>query len=121
MPHNTTPSIVILSSGDLFADGIASRLRQYDKEVRLSIVNPQDSDYLVQIEATDPVAVILNAKEADPKNQCLLCGLLNTFPNLDILRLTMEPDMVQVIRNRKIYLERVHDLIDLLRKGQSVE
>lgn len=119
MPTGEPSSVVILSSGNLFADGVANRLRQYDNGLIFYKINPQDFDYLNQIEKFNPVTVILNATEKDPHDHCLLCDLLTTFPNLDIFRLSEEPETVQFIRNRECYMEKVQDLVELIRQSQS--
>ena len=56
--------VVILSGQSLFAEGIASRLRQYPHLVQLEIVDPRRPDAMAQITAAQPSAVILDV--ADP-------------------------------------------------------
>ena len=55
--------LIILSDHTLFAEGIASRLRQYPERVEVHFVNPQQADYLEQIKEICPSAIIIDARE----------------------------------------------------------
>jgi hypothetical protein len=108
------PKIVILSSGNLFAEGVANRLREYAQELHIDIINPVEVEYSSRLEAIGPSVVILNASETDIHNRCLMCDLIANFPNKKIVRLTEDQGMVQVIRNSQYSMESVHDLVEMI-------
>jgi hypothetical protein len=106
--------VVILSKYSLFSEGVASRFQQYPERVEIYFIDPQNQDYLERISAIQPSAVILNTSEVDSENRCLLCSLLATFPEIMIIRLAVEQDLVQVITSQQNRMDEIRDLLDLL-------
>ena len=106
--------VVIMSDHSLFAQGVASRFKQYPERVHLHFVNPGDDDSFDQIAAIRPAAVILSSSEADMKESGLLCDLISAFPSIRIIRLAVDQDPVQVITSEQSQLNEVRDLLDLL-------
>jgi DNA-binding NarL/FixJ family response regulator len=64
--------IAILSGHSLFAEGIASRLRQYPQQVDVCFVDPQQLDYVEQLTEIQPAAVIIDAQDSRTTQCCLL-------------------------------------------------
>ncbi len=106
--------VVIFSDHSLFAQGVASRFEQYPERVRLHFVDPREGDSFDQIAAIGPDVVILDASEAEMKEQCLLCDLITAFPAIRIIRLSIDHDPVQLITSQQSQLNEVRDLLDLL-------
>ncbi|MEW6404214.1 MAG: hypothetical protein AB1649_20650 [Chloroflexota bacterium] len=111
--------VVILSDHSLFAQGVASRFKQYPERVHLHFVNPRDDDSFNRIAAIQPAAVILSSSESDMREKCLLCDLVSTFPSIRIIRLAVDQDPVQVITSQQSRLKEVRDLLDLLDEGKE--
>ena len=110
-------SIVILSSHSLFAEGVASRLRQYPQRVNVQFVDPQQPDYIDQIKTIRPAAVVVDAADTDNSQCCLLCDLLIASLNVTIIRLKVHRKDVQIIASAQRPFNEVKDIIDLLEQS----
>ncbi|MEW5958305.1 MAG: hypothetical protein AB1801_11305, partial [Chloroflexota bacterium] len=55
--------VVIVSTHSLFAEGVASRLRQYLEQTQFEIVNPRQPNAMTQITAAHPAIVILDVTD----------------------------------------------------------
>ena len=108
--------IVILSGHSLFAEGVASRLRQYPQRVDVHFVDPQQSDYMDQIKNIRPTAVIIDAADTDNSQCCLLCDLLMAIPNLTIVRLEAQKPDIQIVNSSHHRINEVRDIIDIIEK-----
>jgi hypothetical protein len=106
--------VIILSKQTLFAEGVASRLKQYPQRVEFQFVDPQNPNYLDEIEAAHPSAVILDAAELKIDKHCVLCALLLAFPFIKVIRLAVESDYIQVISSTKHRLGEVRDLLEVI-------
>ena len=91
---------VILSNHSLFAEGVASRLREYPQRVDVSFVDPQQPDYVEQIKVIRPAAILVDAADTDNTQCCLLCDLLMSFSNVTIIRLAAQRKDIQIITSR---------------------
>ena len=105
--------VVILSGHSLFAEGIASRLQQYAEQVDVVFVDPGQDEYLEQVEKFEPSTVFIDALDAKPTQCCLLCELLIEFPNITLVRLTVDQKDVQVIVSKKQQFDDVQDLVNI--------
>ena len=106
--------LVILSNHSLFADGVASRLRQYPERVDLHFVDPQQADYLEQIKKIRPCAVILDAMDKDTSQCCMLCDLLSALQNVTIIRLEVQQKDIRVITSMQRQFDEVRDILDII-------
>jgi hypothetical protein len=106
--------IVILSGHSLFAEGVASRLRQYPQRVNVHFVDPQHTDYMDQVKDIHPTAVVLDAADVDNSQCCLLCDLLMAMPNLTIVRLEAQKADIQIVNSSHHHINEVRDIIDII-------
>jgi DNA-binding NarL/FixJ family response regulator len=109
--------IVILSGHSLFAEGVASRLRQYPQRVDVHFVDPQQLDYVDQITVIQPSAVIIDAADTDTTQCCVLCDLLSALENVTIVRLEVQKKDIRVITSARQQFAEVRDILDII--GQS--
>ncbi len=106
--------LIILSNHTLFAEGVASRLRQYPERVDVSFVDPQQADYLEQIKKKYPSAVIMDATDTDSSQCCLLCDLLSALENVTIVRLDVQQKDIRVITSMQHRFNEVRDILDII-------
>jgi DNA-binding NarL/FixJ family response regulator len=106
--------LIILSNHSLFAEGVASRLRQYPERVDVRFVDPQQADYLDQIKEIRPSAVIIDAADTDRTQCCLLCDLLMALGNVKLIRLEVQHKDIQIVTSSQHSLAEVRDIIDIV-------
>ena len=107
-------SVVILSGRSLFAEGVASRLRQHLERFKLHTVDSRQDDALAQVVAVRPSAVILDASDPNVTDHCPLNTLLEALPSLKIIRLDPQRNQVQVVTSEQRQATEVSDLISLI-------
>lgn len=106
--------VVILSSRSIFAEGVASQLRQHLDELSIEVVDIREPDALERVVATQPAAVILDASDAALSNCDWLNQLLNTLPKLKLLRLDPLQDQMQVVTSEHRHMGQVQELMDII-------
>ena len=106
--------VVILSGRSLFAEGVASRLRQHSDQIELHNVDYRQADALAQVIALQPSTVILDATDPDVDTQCPLGSVLEALPSLKVLRLGPQQNQVQVVTSEQRQATEVSDLISLI-------
>jgi len=106
--------VVILSSHSLFAEGVASRLRQHSEYVDLHHVDVRQPNSLQRVLDARPSVVILDATEPDIDRQCPLGAMFQSLPSLKVIRLDPHQDHVQVVTSEKRLAGEVRDLVDLI-------
>jgi DNA-binding NarL/FixJ family response regulator len=111
--------LIILSNHSLFAEGVASRLRQYPERVDVHFVDPQQADYLEQIKTIRPSAVIIDAADSDNTQCCVLCDLLMALGNATVIRLEVQRKDIQVVTSSQRPLSEVKDLIDIVEQSNQ--
>jgi hypothetical protein len=114
----TRAEIVILSSRSLFAEGVATRLRQYLGEHALALVDARQPDALQAVIAAEPEAVILDAGDDEVTRLAPLGVLLSALPALRILRLDAQRDEIQVVTSQRHEARQARDLIDILKESK---
>ena len=112
--------LVILSNHTLFAEGVASRLRQYPERVDVHFVNPQKTDYLEQIKEIRPSAVVIDAADTDSTQCCLLCDLLMALANVTLIRLDVQHKDIQIVASAQRPLNEVRDIIDIVERSPQM-
>ena len=109
--------LVILSNHTLFAEGVASRLLQYPERVDLRFVDPQQADYLEQIQKIRPSVVIMDAADTDCTQCCTLCDLLMALVNVTIIRLEVQSNDIQIVTSSQRPLTEVRDIIEIVEQS----
>jgi len=112
--------IVILSSHSLFADGVASRLREYPQRIDVRFVDPQQPDYIEQINAIQPAAIVIDAANGESPQCCPLCNLLVSFSNLTIFYLEAQQNDIQIVTSVRHSLNEIRDLIDIVERSPQM-
>ena len=111
--------IVILSGHSLLLEGIATRLRQIPSRVEVVFVDPEQENYIEQITASQPLAILMDTL-GSKNTQCYLLGeLLLAFPNITLLRLTVDQTNVQMVTSQKRCFMEVQDLLHVLTPPQN--
>ena len=109
--------VVILSCHSLFIEGVASRLREYPQRVDVHFVDHQQPDYIAQINAIQPVAIVVDAAITDNSRCCLLCDLLMSFSNVKIICLEAQQTDIQIVTSVLHPLNEVRDLIEIVEQS----
>lgn len=90
-------SVIILSSGSVFVEGIASRLRQQLKASNVQTIDSRQADTLEQVVAAQPAIVISEATDIKLEQACPLNSLLAALPKLTVIRLDPQQEHMQVV------------------------
>ncbi len=106
--------IVILSGQSLFAEGIASRLKEYPHEINVAVVDPDGPDCFELISAHKPSVIILDASDGITTALCPLNRLLALVPDLKVIHLDSQKEQVQVVTSEQHEAAGVDDLIRML-------
>lgn len=106
--------VVILSGHSLFAEGVASRLRQHLGQLELQVVDARQPDAMAQIDAVQPSAVILDATDPEITHLCLLSRLQLALPGLKVIYLDPQQEQIQVVTSERRTVEQVRDLIEAI-------
>ncbi len=106
--------IVVLSGHSLFAEGVASRLRQYLQKIELEIVDPGQPDAMAQIAEAQPTIVLLDVTDPETTRFCPLSKLLLLFPELKVIRLDPQHEQIQVVTSEQRPAVKVRDLIEVI-------
>ena len=106
--------IVILSGQSLFAEGIASRLKEYPQEVNVTVVDPEVPDCFAQISAHHPSVIILDASDGITSKTCPLNRLFALAPDLKVIHLDSQKEQIQVVTSERHKATGVADLIEML-------
>ena len=112
--------LIILSNHSLFAEGVASRLRQYPERVDVRFVDPQQADYLEQIKEIRPHVVVIDAADTDSAQGCLLCDMLMALVNMTLIRIEVQSKDIQVITSSRHPLAEVRDIIDIVERSNQM-
>jgi DNA-binding NarL/FixJ family response regulator len=110
----TVPRVVVISDRSLFAEGVASRLMQFRDRVDVRLVDPGDENYLEQVAKLQPTAVIIDARDVQVTQCCLLCDLLLSLPTITILRLSADHQDIQVVTSVQQQFDTVRDLMHII-------
>ena len=106
--------VVILSAQSLFAEGVASRLRQHSERLEIQTIDPRRANVTEQVIAAQPSAVIIDASDPDAEMYCSIGELLVALPSLKIIRLDPQQPQIQVVTSEQRTAGEVRDLIDLI-------
>jgi len=106
--------IVILSSHLLFAEGVASRIREYLQNVEIEIVDPRQSDARAQITAARPSVVIWDDSDPGVSRHLSLSQLLRALPRCKVIRLDPQQEQIQVVTSEQRPAVQVSDLVEAI-------
>ena len=106
--------VVILSGHSLFAEGVASRLRQHLRQLKLEIVDARLPDAMAQITAAQPSAVIVDVTDPEITQLCLVSRLQFALPGLKVICLDAQQDQIQVLTSEHRPADQVRDLIEVI-------
>lgn len=106
--------IVILSNKTLLAEGVITRLQQYENRAELHVVDLKQPNLLAKIMEVHPKAIILADKDPLISQTLPLDKLLRDLPNLKVIRLDAQCLQTQVICSEQYRVEEVCDLLDLI-------
>ncbi len=106
--------VVILSGHSLFAEGVASQLRQHVQELELAVVDVRQPDAMAQIIAARPSTVILDATDPEIARLGLLSRLPLVLPELKVICLDSQQEQIQVITSEQLPADQVRDLLDVI-------
>jgi DNA-binding NarL/FixJ family response regulator len=106
--------VVILSSQSLYTEGVLSRLKEYQDELDLQVVDAKAEEALTQIVKLDPSAVIIDTTDKVAATGCPLGELLDRLPSLRIIRLNPGQQGFQLVTSETREAKEVHDLIAVI-------
>ncbi len=109
--------VVILSSRSIFAEGVASRLRQHLDTQDVDVIDIRQQTALRRVIDDQPTTVILDASEPEVATGDWLDTLLSALPTLQVVFLDPLQDRMQVVTSRKGPVGQVNELIDLIQKS----
>lgn len=109
---------VILSDLSLFAEGVASRLREFPDRVGFTFIDPHAEDFLEQVDAVHPDVLIIPEQEKGAPDDCNINALLKKFPGMKIIRMAVDDQTVQIIRSNELPLVELKDLLDVINQDE---
>jgi len=107
-------SIVILSARSLFADGVASQLRQAAKDLELTVLDPKQPEAIDQIVDARPSVIIMDGGDNELARLCPLSYLVSMLPSVKIIWLKPQQDVVQLVTSEQRIATQVSDLIEMI-------
>lgn len=107
--------VVILSGQSLFAEGVASRLRQHLDRLELVVIDSRESDALQQVLDARPSTLILDAADVmDITQNCPLGDLMRALQPFKIIRLDSQQQAIRILTSEQRLADEVKDLIELI-------
>jgi DNA-binding NarL/FixJ family response regulator len=107
--------VVIVSRHSLFAEGVASSLRQQLSEGEIQTIDARAPGCLERLIAAQPSTVILDATDQELEALCPLTKLLNALPSLQVIRLDPQQEQIQVVSSEQRAVAGVHELVKVLK------
>jgi len=106
--------IVVLSGHSLFAEGIASSLRQKTTDLTIEVMDAREPDILFQIQKHQPDTVIFDGGDATLRTNCPLDAILWAVPNLHIFQLDPDSELIQIVTGQYHPVASVADIIEAI-------
>ena len=107
-------SIVILSARSLFADGIASKLRQVGHDLELSVMDPRQPGVIEQLIAAQPAVVIMDGTDRELAELIPLGQLVASLPTIRVIWLNPEQEAIRLVTCEQRVATSVSDLIEMI-------
>lgn len=111
------PTVVVLSSHTLFAEGVSSRLQARAETLQLNIVDARSTTAMDQIIAFQPQVVIVDASDPEASANCPINQMLASLPALKIIRLDPQQAGFQVVTSAQHIAHEVDDLLEVITDG----
>ena len=112
------PTVVVLSSHTLYAEGVTSRLQLRAEALDLRVVDARNKTALDQILTLEPQALIIDASDKEAGLNCPINELLASLPALKIIRLDPEQAGFQVVTSAQHIASEVDDLLTVITGGE---
>lgn len=109
-------TVIILTGQSLFAEGVASRLREYPHEVDVRVVDPSGPDALELVSQHRPVTVILDANDTEAMQSCPLSKLMFANPEIKVVRLDSQQNTIQVVTSEQHQAGTIQDLLGIIQQ-----
>ena len=109
--------VVILSSRSIFAEGVASRLRQHLETTDIDVIDIRQQTALDRVIDDQPSTVILDASDPEVADGGWLDTLLSALPKLQVVCLDPLQDRMQVVTSRQRPVGQVDELIDIIKSN----
>jgi hypothetical protein len=106
--------VVILSSGSLLLEGVATRLRGHSSRVELALIDPRSPDLLMHLTQLSPAAVILDAADPWVAENCPMTRLLSAVPGARIIELDTQTQQIRVVSSEQYPASDVNALVDVI-------
>lgn len=106
--------VVVLFHRSLFADGIASRLREHADLVEALTVDAGLPDAADQLRAAGPAIVVFDATDAGALEKMPVSRLLDLLPNARVLRIDPDSDHVRVFSSVARRAKSIGELIAVM-------
>lgn len=106
--------VFILSGYSLFAEGVASRLRQYPDQVDVMVMDPRQPSIFSKIAEKNPSVIMLDAADHETMQLCPLGDLIFALPKLKVMRLDSQKELIQVVSSEQFRVVDVDDLIQVI-------
>lgn len=116
MEDRSPKSIVILSARSLFADGVASQLRQAAQDLELTVLDPEQPGAIEQIVGAGPSVIIMDGGDSELARLCPLSNLVSMLPAVRIIWLKPQQDVVQLVTSEQRIATQVSDLIEMIKQ-----
>ena len=109
--------VVILSSRSIFAEGVASRLRQHLETKDIDVIDIRQQTALRRVIDDQPSTVILDASDPEVADGDWLDTLLAALHRLQVVCLDPLQDRKQVVTSRQRPVGQVDELMDIITKS----
>jgi DNA-binding NarL/FixJ family response regulator len=109
--------VVILSSRSIFAEGVASRLRQHLETQDVDVIDVRQQTALERILDDQPSTVILDVSDPEVATGDWLDPLLSALPRLQVVCLDPLQDRMQLVTSQQHPVGQVDELIDIIKKN----
>lgn len=113
------PTVVVLTSHTLYAEGVTSRLQARADSLDLNIVDARNSTAMEEIINLAPQAVIVDVSDTEASLNCPINQLLASLPKLKIIRLDPEQAGFQLVTSAQHVAHEVEDLLEVITGGTN--
>jgi hypothetical protein len=108
------PSLVVLSTRTMFAEGIVAHLRQNLAAHELRTLDASLPDVMEQLTVRPPGIIILDAADEGVNDRCLLNSLVSDLPGLTIIRLDPHQGRLQLVTSQRRAITQISDLVSVI-------
>lgn len=108
--------VIVYSGHSLFAQGIASRLREYPDEVVVEVFDPRKPRALQRVIEASPRAVILETEGTVANGMEVVCALLRALPTLKVFYVDPQRAQIQVVTSQQRQAVDVQGLVAMIKE-----